>query len=160
MRTSRCVTLGAVLALASACNGNREKLLADLQSPRAPERALAVRKLADQGRPEDLVLFTRAAKDLAAIVRGEAAEALGKSQDPRVVDLLSELLEDDDDDVQAKAAMALAQIKGDKSKAYLTIQYGRRGESTRIAIVQALKSSNVPGAMAQVVAAEAQGIWD
>ena len=65
-------------------------------------RALAVKKLAEQGNADDLVLFTRAAKDLASIVRGEAAAALGKSQDPRVVDLLGELLEDSDEDVQAR----------------------------------------------------------
>lgn len=159
MRTATFVLLG-VAAFALACGGSRDKLLADLQSPRPQDRALAVKKLAEQENPEDLVLFTRAAKDVASIVRGEAAEALGKSHDPRVVDLLGELLEDPDEDVQARAAMALAQVKNDKSKAYLTVQYGRRGRPTRMAIVQALKSSNVPGAMAQVVAAEAQGIWD
>lgn len=156
----RFLLIAAVLAPVAACDGSRDKLLADLQSPRPEERALAVKKLAQNSRPEDLVLFTKAAKDLAAIVRGEAAEALGKSQDPRVVDLLGELLEDTDEGVQAKAAMALAAIKSDKSKAYLTLQYGRRGRSTRLAIVQALKSANVPGAMAQVVAAEAKGLWD
>lgn len=150
----------AWVVLALACGGSRDKLLADLQSPRPQDRALAVKKLAEQGNAEDLVLFTRAAKDVASIVRGEAAQALGNSQDPRVVDLLGELLEDPDEDVQGKAAMALARIKDDKSKAYLTVQYARRGRSTRIAIVQALKSANVPGAMAQVVASEAQGIWD
>jgi len=150
----------ASLAVSAGCDGSRDKLLADLQSPRPEERALAVKKLAAQGKPEDLVLFTRAAKDLNAIVRGEAAGALGRSQDPRVVDLLGELLEDQDEDVQAKAAMALAEIKTDKSTGYLTLQYGRRGRSTRIAIVQALKAANVPGAMAHVVAAESKGIWE
>lgn len=149
----------AVLAVVS-CDGSRDKLLADLQSPRPEERALAVRKLAQQGHPDDLVLFTRAAKDPSAIVRGEAAGALAKSQDPRVVDLLGDLLEDADEDVQSKAAMALAEIKTDKSKGYLTVQYARRSRRTRLAIVQALKASNVPGAMAGVVAAEAQSIWD
>ena len=48
---------------------------------------------------------------MASIVRGEAADALGKSQDPRVVDLLGELLEDSDVDVQGQAAMALAQVR-------------------------------------------------
>lgn len=159
MRTGLC-TLLVVAALSAGCDGSRDKLLADLQSPRAEERALAVKKLAAQGKPEDLVLFTRAAKDLAPIVRGEAAVALGGSQDPRVVDLLGELLEDQDEDVQAKAAMALAEIKSDKSNGYLTLQYGRRSRSTRLAIVQALKAANVPGAMARVVAAEANGVWD
>jgi HEAT repeat protein len=77
-----------------------------------------------------------------------------------VVDLLGELLGDSDEDVQAKAAMALAEVKNDKAKAYLTLQYGRRGRSTRQAIVRALKAANVPGAMAGVVAAEANTIWE
>ncbi|NTX58176.1 HEAT repeat domain-containing protein [Myxococcus sp. CA039A] len=149
-----------MLVLVLGCNGSRDQLLADLQSPRPEVRALAVKKLAGQGNPDDLVLFTRAAKDLAAIVRAEAAVALGESQDPRVVDLLGELLEDSDEEVQGRAAMALSKVKNDKAKAYLTLQYGRRGRATRQVIVQALKNANVPGAMAEVVAAEAKGQWD
>jgi HEAT repeat protein len=148
------------LLVTAGCSGSRDQLLADLQSPRPEVRALAVKKLAEEARPDDLALFTRAAKDMASIVRGEAAAALGKSQDPRVVDLLGELLEDSDVDVQGQAAMALAQVKNDKAKAYLTLQYGRRGRQTRQVIVQALKQANVPGAMAEVVAAESKAIWD
>ncbi|MFY1828291.1 HEAT repeat domain-containing protein [Myxococcus fulvus] len=149
-----------MLALVLGCNGSRDQLLADLQSPRPEVRALAVKKLAGQGNPDDLILFTRAAKDLASIVRAEAAVALGESQDPRVVDLLGELLEDSDEEVQGRAAMALSKVRNDKAKAYLTLQYGRRGRTTRQVIVQALKNANVPGAMAEVVAAEAKGQWD
>ena len=156
----RHLLFAVALVLLAACNSSRDKLLADLQSPRPEQRALAVKKLSEGGRPDDLVLFTRAAKDVSALVRGEAATALGLSQDPRVVDLLGVLLEDPDKDVQAAAAMALARIKNDKAKAYLTVQYGRRGRSTRRAIVQALKAANVPGAMAQVVAAEAKALGD
>ncbi|MBU8894691.1 HEAT repeat domain-containing protein [Corallococcus sp. H22C18031201] len=148
------------MALVLGCNGSRDQLLADIQSPRPEIRAAAVKKLATQGNADDLVLFTRAAKDLAAIVRGEAAVALGESQDPRVVDLLGELLEDPDEDVQGRAAMALAKVKNDKAKGYLKLQYGRRGRATRQVIVQALKSANVPGAMAEVVAAESKGLWE
>jgi len=148
------------LALTLGCQGNRDQLLADLQSPRPEVRAEAVKSLAKQGNADDLVLFTRAAKDMASIVRGEAAAALGESQDPRVVDLLGELLEDADEDVQGRAAMALAKVKNDKAKAYLVLQYGRRGQKTRQVIVQALKSANVPGAMAEAVAAESKTIWD
>jgi len=149
-----------MLALVVGCDGSRDQLLADLQSPRPEVRALAVKKLAGQGNADDLVLFTRAAKDLSAIVRAEAAVALGESQDPRVVDLLGELLEDSDEEVQGRAAMALSKVKNDKAKAYLTLQYGRRGRTTRQVIVQALKNANVPGAMAEVVAAEAKGQWE
>ncbi|QSQ15659.1 HEAT repeat domain-containing protein [Myxococcus landrumensis] len=149
-----------MLVLAVGCNGSRDQLLADLQSPRPEVRALAVKKLAGQNNPDDLILFTRAAKDLASIVRAEAAVALGESQDPRVVDLLGELLEDSDEEVQGRAAMALSKVKNDKAKAYLTLQYGRRGRTTRQVIVQALKNANVPGAMAEVVAAEAKSQWD
>jgi HEAT repeat protein len=76
------------------------------------------------------------------------------------VDLLGELLEDSDESVQGHAAMALSKVKGDKAKAYLTLQYGRRGRATRQVIVQALKAANVPGPMAEVVAAESRGIWE
>jgi cellulose synthase operon protein C len=148
------------LALVSACQGNRDQLLAELQSPRPEVRAQAVKALAGQSNADDLVLFTRAAKDMASIVRGEAAEALGGSQDPRVVDLLGELLEDPDESVQGRAAMALSKIKNDKAKAYLTLQYSRRARKTRQIIVQALKSANVPGAMAEAVAAESKAIWE
>ncbi len=161
MRTgARSLLIALSLVVAAGCNGSRDTLLADLQSPRPEVRALAVKKLAEQGNPDDLVLFTRAAKDLATIVRAEAATALGESQDPRVVDLLGELLEDPDEEVQGKAAMALSRVKGDKAKAYLTLQYSRRGRATRQVIVQALKAANVPGAMAEVTAAEAKAIWD
>src|SRR6185436_8589186 len=119
MRTGFGTLFLASGLLIAACDGSRDKLLADLQSPRSEERAQAVKKLAVQAKPEDVVLFTRAAKDLASIVRGEAAGALGRSQDARVVDLLGELLEDSDEDVQAKAAMALAQFKSDKATSYL-----------------------------------------
>lgn len=146
--------------LASGCSGGRDKLLADLQSARPEERALAVKKLAEQKNPEDLGLFTQAARDPVAIVRAEAIAALGSSQDPRVVDLLGELLSDDDEAVQASAAKALAQVGNDKARSYLMLQYGRRGRGTRMAIVQALTGTNVPGAMASVVAAEAKTIWE
>ncbi|WP_224240758.1 HEAT repeat domain-containing protein [Hyalangium gracile] len=161
MRTGvRPLVVVLTLLLLAGCQGNRDQLLADLQSPRPEVRAQAVKALAKQGNAEDLVLFSRAAKDVAAIVRGEAAAALGESQDARVVDLLGELLEDPVEDVQGRAAMALAKVKNDKAKAYLTLQYGRRGRKTRQVIVQALKSANVPGAMAQVVAAESKAIWE
>lgn len=138
---------------------DRTQLIAQLQSPRPEERALAIKKLAAQNRGEDLVFFTAATKDLSAIVRGEAANALGKSADPRVVDLLGELLADPDEDVESKAAMALAHFKNDKARAYLTLQYGRQGRSTRMAIVQALETANVKDAMATAVAAEAKATW-
>ncbi len=152
--------IAVAVVLASGCNGGRDKLIADLQSTRPDERALAVKKLADQGHSEDLILFTQAAKDPVAIVRAEAITALGKSQDARVVDLLGEALGDQNDEVQAKAANALAGIRSDKARAYLTLHYTRHGRNTRWVIVQALKASNVPGAMAGVVAAEAKSIWE
>ncbi|MGQ0504017.1 MAG: HEAT repeat domain-containing protein [Myxococcaceae bacterium] len=157
MRTALCCVVAVSL---SACSGSRDKLIADLQSGRPEDRARAVRKLSDQGRADDLVLFTRAAKDPAPLVRGEAVAALAKSQDQRVVDLLGELLGYPDEGVQSKDAGALAELKGDKSKGYLTSQYARRSRSTRIAIVNALKAANVPGAMASVVAAEARSVWE
>ncbi len=153
------LTVCAVAALIG-CDGGRDQLLANLQSDRPEERAAAVRKLAEKGRSEDLVLFTRAAKDSSPIVRGEAAAALGKSKDARVVDLLGDLLADADETVQASAAMALAQLKTPKAESYLRLQYARRGRATRQAIVEGLKGANVPGAMATVVAAESQTLWD
>ena len=41
--------------------------------------------------------------------------------------------------------MALAQVKNDKAKAYLTLQYSRRGRQTRQVIVQALKQAGKNG---------------
>lgn len=161
MRTgARTLVLALALLVSSGCKGSRDQLLADLQSPRPEVRALAVKKLAAQGNPDDLVLFTRSAKDLASIVRAEAADALGASQDPRVVDLLGELLEDADESVQGHAAMALSKVKGDKARSYLTLQYSRRGRATRQVIVQALKAASVPTPMATVVAAEAKAHWE
>ncbi len=149
-----------IACAALACSGGRDKLIADLQSNRPDERAVAVKKLSARFDPDDLGLFTQAARDPVAIVRAEAVTALGKSNDARVVDLLGEALGDPDEDVQARAAVALADIRSDKARSYLTLQYGRRGRATRFVIVQALKNANVPGAMAGVVAAEASTIWD
>lgn len=144
----------------AACSSGRDKLIADLQGTRPEVRALAVKKLAEHFNPDDVSLFTQAARDPVAIVRAEAMAALGKSQDPRVVDLLGEALADPDEQVQLSAAASLATIRTDKARAYLTLQYSRRGRSTRVAIVQALKGINIPGAMASVVAAEANAIWE
>jgi HEAT repeat protein len=149
-----------VVAVLGGCSGGRDKLIADLQSPRPEVRALAVKKLAAHFDSDDVSLFTQAARDPVAIVRAEAMAALGKSQDLRVVDLLGEALADTDDSVQLAAAASLATIKTDKARSYLTLQYSRRGRSTRSAIVQALKGINIPGAMASVVAAEASSIWE
>ncbi len=154
----------AVLALVAVsiagCSGGRDKTLAELQSPRPEVRALAVKRLSDKFEADDVSLFSQAARDPASIVRAEAMTALGKTQDSRVVDLLGEALADADEQVQQRAAAALASFKTDKARSYLTLQYSRRGRSTRMAIVQALKGTNIPGAMASVIAAEASAIWD
>ncbi|MBE2250499.1 MAG: HEAT repeat domain-containing protein [Myxococcus sp.] len=149
-----------VLFWLTACTGGRDKWIAQLQSPRPDDRAIAVKKLAEKYDADDLPLFTQAARDPVGMVRAEAMSALGKSNDQRVVDLLGEALGDPDDDVQAAAARALAVIRNDKARAYLTLQYSRRGRSTRQVIVEGLKSANVPGAMASCVAAEANSIWE
>jgi HEAT repeat protein len=156
----RALALVVFAAFAAGCPGGRDKLIADLQSPRPEVRALAVKKLGEKVDSDDVGLFTQAARDPVAIVRAEAMVALGKSQDPRVVDLLGEALADPDEGVELAAAASLATIKTDKARTYLTLQYSRRGRSTRVAIVQALKGINVPGAMASVVAAEASSIWE
>lgn len=151
----------AVVAVSIAgCSGGRDKTLADLQSPRPEVRALAVKRLSEKAEADDVSLFSQAARDPVSIVRAEAMTALGKTQDNRVVDLLGEALADPDEQVQQRAAAALASFKTDKARSYLTLQYSRRGRSTRMAIVQALKGTNIPGAMASVVVAEASAIWD
>jgi len=157
---SRRALFAFAALLAVGCSGGRDKLIADLQSVRPEVRALAVKQLAQKGDPDDVGLFTQAARDPVAIVRAEAMTALGKSQDERVVDLLGEALGDADDQVQRAAAAALASFKSAKARSFLTLQYSRRGRSTRIAIVQGLKGANIPGAMASVVAAEATSIWE
>lgn len=152
--------IALVVLTVAGCSGGRDKLIADLQNVRPEVRALAVKKLAERFDPDDVSLFTQAARDPVSIVRAEAMVALGKSQDPRVVDLLAEALGDSDEQVQRNAAASLATLKTDKARTYLSLQYARRGRSTRMAIVQALKGVNIPGAMASVVAAEASSIWD
>lgn len=147
-------------AAVAACSGGRDKLLADLQSARPEVRALAVKRLAEKLDSDDVSVFTQAARDPVAIVRAEAMAALGKTQDARVVDLLGEGLADPDEQVQQRAASSLASFKIDKARSYLTLQYSRRGRSTRMAIVEALKGTNLPGAMASVVVAEASTLWD
>lgn len=142
------------------CSGGRDKTLAELQSPRPEVRALAVKRLSEDFKSDDVSLFSQAARDPNAIVRAEAITALGKTQDPRVVDLLGEGLTDADEMVQQRAAAALASSKTDKARSYLNLQFTRRGRNTRVAIVQALKGTNIPGAMASVVVAEASAIWD
>ena len=157
---SRRALCALVAVLAVGCSGGRDKTLADLQSARPEVRALAVKKLAERFESDDVSLFSQAARDPVSIVRAEAMTALGKTQDPRVVDLLGEALADSDEQVQQAAAAALASFKTDKARSYLTLQYSRRGRTTRMAIVQALKGTNIPGAMASVVVAEAKAIWD
>ena len=152
---SRRALFALVAVLAVGCSGGRDKTLADLQSARPEVRALAVKKLAERFESDDVSLFSQAARDPVSIVRAEAMTALGKTQDPRVVDLLGEALADTDELVQQAAAAALASFKTDKARSYLTLQYSRRGRTTRMAIVQALKGTNIPGAMASVVVAEA-----
>jgi HEAT repeat protein len=154
----RLSALGVACTL--ACTGGRDKWLAQLQNPKPDERAVAVKKLAEKYHADDLPLFTQAARDPVGMVRAEAMGALGKSNDPRVVDLLGEALGDADEVVQIAAARALANVRNDKARGYLTLQYSRRGRSTRQVIVEGLKSANVPGAMASCVAAEANSIWE
>jgi HEAT repeat protein len=156
----RRALLAFTAVVLGGCSSGRDKLIADLQSARPEVRALAVKQLAEKFDSEDVGLFTQAARDPVAIVRAEAMTALGRSQDERVVDLLGEALGDSDELVQLKAAAALASFKSAKARGYLTLQYSRRGRSTRLAIVQALKGANIPGAMASVVAAEATAIWE
>ncbi len=160
MGMSRRALSALVAVLFVGCSGGRDKTLADLQSPRPEVRALAVRRLAERFEAEDVSLFSQLARDPVSIVRAEAMTALGKTQDSRVVDLLGEALADPDEQVQQAAAAALASFKTDKARSYLTLQYSRRGRTTRMAIVQALKGTNIPGAMASVVVAEAKAIWD
>lgn len=156
----RCAPVAFTALLLAGCSGGRDKTLAELQSPRPEVRALAVKQLSDKFEPDDVSLFTQAARDPSPFVRAEAMVALGKTQDNRVVDLLSEALSDPDELVQQRAAAALASFKTDKARSYLTLQYSRRSRSTRIAIVEALRGTHMPGAMASVVVSEAASIWD
>jgi len=154
-----CLLLALVIG-SSGCQGGRDRLLADLQSPRPEVRALALRKLAEDAGENELILFSQAAKDVSRVVRAEAAVALGRSQDPRVVDLLGELLADPDESVQAVAARALAEIGHPKARSYLTLQYARHGPATRRVIVDALRTAKVENAVSEVVAAESRVIWE
>ncbi len=158
--TSRWRSALLAAALSLACDKSRETLLAGLQSPRPSDRVWALKKLSEQGRAEDVVLFLRAARDPAAAVRAVAAESLGVTGEPQVVDALSDLLLDSDEAVQGKAAMALGELRTEKAKAYLLAQFGRRGRSTRHAIVQALRIAGVNEPLALAVAAESKALWE
>jgi HEAT repeat protein len=158
--TSRWRSALLATALTLACDKSRETLLAGLQSPRPSDRVWALKKLGEQGRAEDLVLFLRAAKDPAAPVRAVAAESLGATREPQVADTLSDLLLDSDEAVQGKAAMALGELRTEKAKAYLLAQFGRQGRSTRHAIVQALRVAGVNEPLALAVGAESKALWE
>ncbi len=154
--------VGGLLTIAAVagCSGGRDKLIAELQASRPEDRATAVRKLAEKFNNDDLGLFSQAARDPVPVVRAEAMTALARSADARVVDLLGEGLGDSDESVQLAAAKGLATLRTEKARAYLTLQYGRRGRDTRAAIVDGLKAANVPGALASVIAAEASTLWE
>src|SRR5690606_20421950 len=159
MRAALLIVLLLLVAL-TGCSENRDQLLAELQSPRPEIRASALNRLAEDFGENELILFTTAAKDVAGVVRAEAATALGRSQDPRVVDLLGELLADPEERVQTAAAQALAEIDHPKARSYLTLQYARHGRSVRLAIIKALESADVPEAMRDVVEAENRTVWE
>lgn len=152
--------MAVVGVLGSGCERERKVLQAALVSSRPEERAEAVKKFAAIARPEDFELFARAAQDPAVAVRREAVAALAGSADPKAVDLLGQLLADPSEEVKRHAAFALAKVNGEKAKGYLTAEFARGGGRVREVIVEALKSANVPGAMAGVVAAEANAIWE
>ena len=125
------------------------------------ERALAVKRLADLGRANDLVLIRRAAQDPAPAVRAEAAAALGRRREQGAADLLAELLRDPDEAVQVSAATAMAEIGGEKARAYLVVRYGQAGRSIRRAIVQALRAAGgMPPAPEAMVSAESAALRD
>ncbi len=142
------------------CHPERDQWLLDLNSPRAELRSVAVHKLGVESRADDLPLFLQAAHDATPLVRAEAAEALGRTGDERVIDLLSDLLADPDEQVQGHAAEALGRMKSDKAQGYLVLQYGRHSRATRAAIVEALRGRGMAAPMAVAVAAEAQGEWN
>jgi HEAT repeat protein len=135
--------------------------LGSLQSRQPQQRALAVRRLGELGRREDVVLLRQAAKDGSALVRAEAVTALAKSADPpQVSDLLAELLGDPEEGVRSRAAASLGSIRTDKSRAYLTASFSQAGRSTREAIVRALQDWGLPHAFESAVSAEAGELWE
>jgi HEAT repeat protein len=77
-----------------------------------------------------------------------------------VVDLLSDMINDSEELVQGKAAMALGVVRTEKAKAYLLAAYGRRSRTTRQQIVEALRVAGVAEPMAAAVAAEGRMIWE
>src|SRR5258707_2196833 len=86
-------------ALSLACDKRRETLLAGLQSPRPSDRVSALKRLSEQGRAEDLVLFLRAARDPAAAVRSVPAGSLGPTGPRQVVDDVPDASLDSDEPV-------------------------------------------------------------
>src|SRR5260370_728394 len=76
------------------------------------ERAIAVRRLSDLGKANDLVLIRRAVQDPAPAVRAEAAAALGRRREQAAAALLAEMLRGPDEAGPARAAPAVAGIRG------------------------------------------------
>jgi HEAT repeat protein len=151
---------GALERARGAFGDSRDRLPSKLQSARPKERAAAVKALAETDSPKDAVLVYRAAKDPSPVVRSEAAAALGRRRDDGSVEILAELLEDADEGVQASAAMAIAQLSGEKARQPLEARYARAGRATRRAIVRALGGAGVPRAMQAMVSAEAALLWE
>src|SRR5262249_15517166 len=131
MRASCLLAAWLAVGLALTGCGERERTLELLNSRQAPERAGALKRLAQRPAPGALPLFSQAARDPSALVRAEAATALGRSGDPRVVDLLTELANDADDEVQVRAVGALAQFSTERASAALRLQFQRGGRRAR-----------------------------
>jgi HEAT repeat protein len=158
--TSALVVAAALITttiLGVGCNRERETLAQDLKNERPEIRAGAVHRLGEMKDIQDLPLFLSKAQDGSATVRRAAAEALGMLGNPRGIDVLGSLLSDPDEDVQAAAAQSLAQISGDKARAYLMNAFARRGTTTRNAIAKAFEYG--PG-LQEAVRKETDANWD
>ena len=133
MANSRWKLLLLIPAIAS-CDDERKTLLGQLQSARPEERATAIRKLGERGKQDELALLLKAAKDQASIVRAEAATGLGLSRDPRVIDVLGELLADPEQRLQRLRRWRWV-TQERKGQGLPHGQYGRSGRTTREAVV-------------------------
>jgi HEAT repeat protein len=142
---------------AFGCERERARFIKEATTAERPElRAHALARLGEMKREEDFPLFLKATHDSSSHVRRASAECLGRSNDPKAIDPLGELLGDGDEEVAAAAARALSGFNTDKSRAYLLAAYRRGSGPTRAAIAGIIG----PSLLAEAIRHEAKQLWE
>lgn len=119
----------AAWALSFMRDSAADRLYAAVNSPSADVRCAIVGAIAglaqSSGDPQAYTVLVNALGDRAAVVRTEAASALGTLGDDRAVNRLLDTLDDDDADVRKSVALALMKIGDPRAIAPLKIASDR-----------------------------------